>query len=257
MVAEDDRIALFPPAHDGLPSSPGDVWQDSNRPPPPPDPQRRRKLAIGLSALGAAVLVVLGYLGLQLTSVFSDGGRPAIVVSGPDPAQPPAVRATRGRPPDERPAPPPRPAARRWPPGSRSTTAAATGTTTAGCRRVIDGNPDSGWNTFTYKQQFPALKPGVGIMVSFASAGAAVRADHRLAEPGHGGAGAVGAVGRGRVPGHHADGRGRPSGDGPTPVSLAGSQPVTHVLVWITKLGGGDGQNRTEINELQFQRAGG
>ncbi|HVH24079.1 MAG TPA: protein kinase family protein, partial [Pseudonocardia sp.] len=85
VVAEDDRIALFPPAHDGLPSSPGDVWQDSVRATPPPDPKRRRKLAIGLSALGAAMAVVLGYLGLQLTSVFSDGGRPAIVVSGPAP----------------------------------------------------------------------------------------------------------------------------------------------------------------------------
>ncbi len=39
-------------------------------------------------------------------------------------------------------------------------------------------------------------------------------------------------------------------------MSLAGSQPVTHVLVWITKLGGGGGENRTAINELQFQRAG-
>jgi hypothetical protein len=39
-------------------------------------------------------------------------------------------------------------------------------------------------------------------------------------------------------------------------VSLAGSQPVTHVLVWITRLGGDDGANRTEINELQFRRAG-
>jgi len=31
---------------------------------------------------------------------------------------------------------------------------------------------------------------------------------------------------------------------------------VTHVLVWITRLGVDDGANRTEINELQFRRAG-
>ena len=30
--------------------------------------------------------------------------------------------------------------------------------------RVIDGNPSTGWKTFSYRQQFPALKPGVGIM---------------------------------------------------------------------------------------------
>jgi hypothetical protein len=45
-------------------------------------------------------------------------------------------------------------------------------------------------------------------------------------------------------------------GGGATPVSLAGSQPVTHVLLWITKLGGPDGENRSEIKDLQFSRAG-
>ena len=122
--------------------------------------------------------------------------------------------------------------------------------------RVIDGNPDSGWNTFTYKQQFPALKPGVGIMVSFASA--VQLSELTIDSP---------------SPGTVVQVRSAPSaeaefpettqkaeetlGDGATPVSLGGSQPVTHVLVWITKLGGDAGQNRTEINELQFQRAGG
>jgi hypothetical protein len=121
--------------------------------------------------------------------------------------------------------------------------------------RVIDGNPSSGWNTFTYKQQFPALKPGVGIMVSFASA--VQLSELTIDSP---------------SPGTVVQVRSAPTaeagfpdttqlaevtlGAGPTPVSLAGSQPVTHVLVWITKLGGDEGENRTAINELQFQRAG-
>ena len=46
-------------------------------------------------------------------------------------------------------------------------------------------------------------------------------------------------------------------GDGGTQISLAGSQPVTHVLLWITKLGGGGSENITQINEVQFLRAGG
>ena len=46
-------------------------------------------------------------------------------------------------------------------------------------------------------------------------------------------------------------------GDGTTVVSLAGSQPVTHVLLWITKLGGGGSDNSTQIDEVQFRRAGG
>ena len=44
--------------------------------------------------------------------------------------------------------------------------------------------------------------------------------------------------------------------DGTTPVSLAGSQPVTHVLLWITKLGGGGDANVSQIDEVQFHRAG-
>lgn len=254
VVAEDDRIALFPPAHDGLPSSPGDVWQDDTQKPPPPDPKRRRKLAIGVGALGAASLVVLGYLGLQLNSAFSQSGRPAIVVSGtttPAPAPSPAGDA---------PAPqqPPAPAG-----GGPAVAAGVEVYDRSGDRdnngrvsRVIDGNPDSGWNTFTYKQQFPALKPGVGIMVSFASA--VQLSELTIDSP---------------SPGTVVQVRSAPSaeaefpdttqlaevtlGSGATPVSLAGSQPVTHLLVWITKLGGDSGQNRTEINELQFQRAGG
>ena len=45
--------------------------------------------------------------------------------------------------------------------------------------------------------------------------------------------------------------------DGGTQISLAGSQPVTHVLLWITKLGESDGNNVTQLNEVQFLRAGG
>ena len=36
----------------------------------------------------------------------------------------------------------------------------------------------------------------------------------------------------------------------------AWSQPVNHVLLWITKLGNRDGDNVTQINEVQFLRAG-
>ena len=255
VLAEDDRIALFPPAHDGLPSSPGDVWQDENRPPPPADPKRRRNLAIGLTALGLTMVIVLGYLGIQLTAAFTDGGRPAIVVSGgkaPDAPSGPGNVAL--APPDD-----PGPS---LPAGGGPAVAAGVEVydrsgdrdNSGRVSRVIDGNSTSGWNTFTYKQQFPALKPGVGIMVSFASAVqlAALTIDSPS-------------------PGTVVQVRSAPSaeaefpdttqlaevtlGQGPTPVSLDGSQPVTHVLLWITKLGGSSGENRTEITELRFQRA--
>ena len=203
------------------------------------------------------MLLVLGYVGLQLTSVFSEGGRPAIVVAGPAPPAPAGPGVADGWPaqPDDQP--------RRPRPGAAAAVAAGVEVyDRSGDRdnygrvsRVIDGNPSSGWNTFTYKQQFPALKPGVGIMVSFASA--VQLSELTIDSP---------------SPGTVIQVRSAPSaeaafpdttqlaevtlGPGRTPVSLAGSQPVTHVLVWITKLGGGGGENRTEINELQFRRAG-
>ena len=33
--------------------------------------------------------------------------------------------------------------------------------------QAFDGNPQTGWSTFVYKQQFPTLKPGVGLMLAF------------------------------------------------------------------------------------------
>lgn len=121
--------------------------------------------------------------------------------------------------------------------------------------RVIDGDPQSSWRTFHYFEPFPALKPGVGIMLSFASA---VRpAQLTVTSP------AAGTV---------VEIRSAPTADaafadttliaeatladGATTVSLTGHPTVTHLLVWITKLGVDDGKNVTEIDEIQVQRLG-
>jgi hypothetical protein len=245
VVAEDDRMAIFPPAHDGVPSSPGDVWQDRGQTVTPADPQRRRKMTIALTALGAAVLVVLGYLGVQLGGMFVDSGGPPIVVEGapvqPDQAQPqvaplpagPAVGGLAVEVYDEGGDP------------DNSDRAA----------RIIDHDPATAWGTSTYYQQFPAYRPGIGIMVSFASA-------VQLSEI------TIESPSRGTV----VEVRSAPSDDaafsetekiteatlsgGRTPVSLDGSQPVEHVLLWITKLSGGDEQYSSEISEVEFRRAG-
>ncbi|MGD9990072.1 protein kinase family protein, partial [Pseudonocardia sp.] len=248
IVSEDDKNALFPPVHDGLPPDPGDVWQDSSRRRPPADHDRRRKLMIGLGVLAVGVVVVLGYLGLVLGSVFGDsGGAPKIVVNAPA-ATGGAVAG--GGPPQ---------------PQAATSAVAAAGVevydttddpdNSGRISRVIDGNPQTSWRTYAYRQQFPALKPGVGIMVSFASA--VQLSSLTVDSPSDGTVVQI---------------RSAPSADsdfadtvpiadatltsGITPVSLSQSQPVQHVLIWITKLGRADGQNMTEINEVTFQRAG-
>jgi hypothetical protein len=245
-VAEDDRIALFPPAHDGVPSEPGDVWQDGNRVVRRSDPRQKRRMRIALSALAAALLLVLGYVGVQVGSLFADGGGAPVIVVGNDPGgsgQPPAQGS-----------------------GQVGGVAAVanvdvydkTGDSDNSGRisRVIDGNENSNWRTYQYKQQFPALKPGVGIMVSFASA--VQLSALTITSPS---AGTVVQVRSSPNPdpafGDTVQITEATLGDGQNTVSLAGSQPVTHVLLWITKLGGGDGSFLSEIDEVQFRRATG
>ncbi len=122
--------------------------------------------------------------------------------------------------------------------------------------RVIDGDIGTNWRTYEYKQPFPGYKPGIGIMVSFASAVqlAAVSIDSpspgtviqvRSAQTADAALADTTVISQGTL------------GDGGTQIPLAGSQPVTHVLLWVTKLGGGGSDNVTQINEVQFLRAGG
>ena len=243
VVSEDDKSALFPPEHDGVPADPGDVWQKKTRRTGRGEPARRRKLLIGLCVLGLAVLVVLGYLGVQLGSLFGESKGPAIVLG--DSAASAAPTA----------------------PGGPAPSAAVTGTTVqvydrTGDRdnvddvdRAVDGNPATSWSTYTYKQQLPTLKPGVGLMASFASVEQLSRIT--IDSPS---SGSVVEIRSATSP--DADLADttvltrQTLGSGITTISLADSQPVQYVMVWITKLGGGGDANVTEIDELTFYRAG-
>lgn len=120
--------------------------------------------------------------------------------------------------------------------------------------RALGTDPKAGWSTDTYLQPFPALKPGVGIMVGFAgpvqltslsvtspSAGSEVQV--RSASSPTSALADTTVLASTRLQA------------GETVVPLAQSQPVTHVLVWITRLGGGGDDNVTEISNLRFIRA--
>jgi len=243
VLDEHDR-ALLPPDHDDRPATPGEVWQDGVGIAAPADPLRRRKLAIGLAALGVGVLIVVGYLGFHVGAIFGDTTTPTIVVGetvGPSIAPSPGASVSVQ--------------------GGVAAVAGVEVYAGSGDRdnpgrvsRVIDGNPTSGWRTFVYRQQFPALKPGVGIMVSFVSpvqlSGLSISSPSR---------------------GSRMEIRSAPTDDaavadtvtmaettlddGRTFVSLAESQPVQYVLLWITELGGGGSEHVTEITEVEFRRA--
>ena len=129
VVAEADRVVLFPPEHDGVPPEPGDVWQPRDARAPPADPRRRRKLPSGWPGSGCCVLAVAGYMSAQLGELFGNP-TPPIVVAGS------AVRRPGRRSAGQR-----RRRGRRAPVGdaaikavgATSTTGRATGTTRARC----------------------------------------------------------------------------------------------------------------------------
>jgi hypothetical protein len=120
--------------------------------------------------------------------------------------------------------------------------------------RALGADPKAGWSTDTYLQPFPALKPGVGIMVGFA--GPVQLTSLTITSP------SVGSQVQIRSAPSPVSALGETTvlasttlQAGETVVPLADSQPVTHVLVWITKLGGGGDDNVTAISNLRFERA--
>jgi hypothetical protein len=247
VVAEAERVVLFPPEHDGVPPEPGDVWQPRDGVRRTVDRPRRRKLLIGLAGLGLCVLGVAGYASVQLGSLFGTT-TPPIVVAG---SAAPAGGGAAGQPGDPAAAPIAEAAIKAV--GASVYDNAGDRDNAGRVSRVIDGDPDTGWRTFNYRQQFPALKPGVGIMTSFASpvqlSGLAIDSPSA---------------------GTEVEIRSSPSPDaaladtvvmaratldnGVTTVSLSNSQPVQYVLVWITHLGGSGSENSTEIREVSFRR---
>lgn len=244
VVAEDADQALFPPVQDGAPSDPDDVWQDSDHlPDSRNDPQRRRNLRMGLAVLGVGVLVVLGYLGVQVGTLFGGSGEPPVVL-------PPAATV---------------PAQTQAPPAPGTGVAAApvqqvsaqvfdptgNGDNPDTVDRVVDGDPATTWATSQYFQPFPALKPGIGIMASFDSPQPVTKLTIESA-----------------TPGTVVEVRSAPSEDasleqtrpittvtlegGETVVPLDGARPTGNVLLWITTLGSG---NQSEVGEISFERA--
>jgi hypothetical protein len=197
---------------------------------------------------------VLGYVGVQVMSLFSDASGPQIVVEAQDPGSaPPADGDSGGSGGGGAGAPPA---------GGPATVADTEVVDTVGDRdnanrvsRAVDGDPTTSWNTSTYDQQFPVYAPGIGIMASFASA-------VQLSE----------LTITSESPGTVVEVRSAPSadstleeteviaeatlGEGDTTIALDGSPTVEHVLVWITELGDREGRFATAINEVAFRRAG-
>jgi hypothetical protein len=234
--ATDHTPLLLPPPDDGAPPRPDDLWQESVGKRIAVEPARRRKLRLGLLALAAAMLAVLTFVAIQLGLLFGPpSGAPSIVVGGQTanagPIQAVAVADVRVYDPT----------------ADRDNSARAS--------RVIDGDPRSSWRTYTYRQQFPKLKPGVGLMLSFASP--VKLSGLTITSPSQGTKVELRSAPTADAPfDQTAPIANTTLGNGRTDLTLTDGQPVTHVLLWITELGGGDGEFVTEIAEVSFVRNG-
>jgi hypothetical protein len=121
--------------------------------------------------------------------------------------------------------------------------------------RLIDGDPNTTWKTDNYFQPFPTLKPGIGLVATFAQ-------PVRLSEVD------VDSPSTGTVVQIRVTPTPTPSDvnttqvigqatliNGHTEIRLAPMQPGQYVMVWITKLAGGGSQNASTIGELTYRQA--
>ena len=246
--AEADTMLLTPVPAGG----PDRGWSGAPPMDGDPDRARRRKLAIGMAVLGVAVLVVFGWTASQVASFFSgsSSGGPTVVVSrpgGPGSGQP--GTGPGGQPGQGQPAAGPIQAA-----GIEVFDVTGDPDNPNRVSRAIDGNPRSSWKTYDYNQPFPKLKPGIGVLVSFAepvalasvlvdspSAGSTIEV--RTAPAGDAGLAGTTVLG------------GATLAEGRTEIRLSQATPGQRILIWITVLANRGGKNATELTELTFLRA--
>ena len=242
--AETERLRPLPGQAPRDPDD-GSVWIT---PRPVRDDVQRRRLAMSVGALTVATVGVIAWLGLQLISFFSDSsdapGAPSVVAAPTEPS----ARPPQGGAPPAGPSAPIEPAAVR--------VYAVKGDKDNATRvsRAVDGNQKTVWSTDSYKQPFPALKPGIGIMASFAetvrfttvaidSPSANTVVEIRSAATENAKLAETTVIGTATLTAGH------------TEITLTGTQPAQHLLIWITKLGGGGQNNASQITELSFVRA--
>lgn len=228
--------------------------------PPPADPEQARRiyrirLGMSVTALVGAALLILGYAGVQLASVFSDrpSGPPAVIVGGPSTATPTE------QPGPTLPTPPPTP-----PPGPPVAAAVVdlsvydiSGQGSPDNQEdvglIVDGDPSTGWSTDSYFQQFPAFKKGLGVMLRFERPIAVSLVTVNSPSPG-----TVLEVRTAPSPDAALEQTtlvGTATlGEGSTQIQLQPAPPTQYLLLWITGLSGGGDHNKSQLSEVGVQQ---
>ncbi|MQA60503.1 MAG: hypothetical protein GEU86_03215 [Actinophytocola sp.] len=246
--AEERRALGQPGAADeeaGRTDPDGAVWTTKR---PVSDPQQRKKVALGATVLVVAAVGILAWLGLTAISFFqTDEG-----ASGPDVNVAESSKGKEAKPPPQEPKETKPPADD--PVDASSVTVynpEGTGDFEARAPQAIDGDPESGWQTDQYQQQFPTFKRGVGLTMTFdepinlskvkiLGASPGTRVEIRVADH----------------PNPHLDDAEVVAGSelegDETELTLDQPAETTHVIVWITQLTEVDGQFQSTIGEVKF-----
>ncbi|MFD4249776.1 protein kinase family protein [Amycolatopsis thermoflava] len=229
----------------------GTIWTTKK---PVKDRARRRKLALGVTVLVVAAVAILAWLGMLAISFFQDdpsSGGPPINVANPTPT------ASASAPVNPSPNPPPST-------GGQAQIGAAVGPesvtvynpdgngdNTSRARNTVDGDPTTIWRTDQYRQQFPAIKEGVGLLASFDKpinlAKITVAADSpgtsievRLSDSRNPELADTRVIGTATLNGQTTD------------ITLPQPQQTQYVIIWITQLSDTDKGYQSQIGELTF-----
>ncbi|NMO90278.1 protein kinase family protein [Actinomycetospora sp. TBRC 11914] len=247
--AEDDGV-LLPLTEDGVQfeDEPGTVWHpDDDETPEQHDAATRRKLRIGVTLLVVAVLAIVAFVAFQAVSLVGGGpssGPPLVIPTSAAPAPASGQAAA--------PAAPAVPAAPTGPVQLASIAVydpSGDPDNPGRVGRAADNDPSSSWSTSDYDQQFPALKPGIGLMTTFRAPSKVSQVVVRSPSPGT--TIEIRSAAAPDVPLAQTQvvGTGTVSGDTTTiPVQLAA--PTSNLLVWITALGQSDDQYQSQIAEV-------
>ncbi|GAB2827480.1 protein kinase family protein [Lentzea nigeriaca] len=241
IAAEEAETSLIPAVSSGDDDDKV-VWTTQR---PVQDKQQKKKLWISVGVLALATLAVIVWLSVQIVGFFSDepsrGGGPTVVINQP---------GSSGQS-----APPPAPAGPVQPGqiGVYDVTNQPDNANQAS--RAVDNNASTFWRTDNYFQQFPTLKPGIGLMASFAepvrlasvtitSPSANTHVQIRVASSQDAPLEETKIIGEGNL------------SNGQTQIQLSEHEPTGHVLIWITQLtNAGGGKNQSEIREILYTRA--
>jgi hypothetical protein len=225
-------------------ASTDDLFSVGARAADPHRAQRQRQIKFGLSmtALSVATLMILGYAGMEVVSVFTDSGRAPLIVAGTAPVmKTPVAPLVLAAPVRVKSLAVYDPSGKGSPDHQRDLS------------KLLDGNPKTGWSTDSYFQQFPAYKKGLGVMLNFEEPISA--ASMTLVTP---------------SPGTVLEIRTAPSPNarleqttligtatltsGSNQIPLRAGPPARYLLIWITGLGGEVGHHQSKLSDLQIQQ---